>query len=66
MSRKREPIVDLLNYFEMATLEVAEQALTLAKRIVLAKRHRSGMPVGEAKPLGSRKPKQKPEESVGP
>jgi hypothetical protein len=38
MSKKRDPIVAVLNYFQQAELLLAEQALALAKEIVRARR----------------------------
>jgi hypothetical protein len=38
MSKKRDPIVAVLNYFQQVDLLLAEQALALAKEIVRARR----------------------------
>jgi len=34
MSRKKDPVIAVLNYFEDAELPLAQQALALAQRIV--------------------------------
>jgi len=75
MPRKKDPIIDVLRYFEDTELVLAEQALVLVKEIV---KHRqpvvrkrvlkpkpqpsataATMPAGEARPLVERRPPPK-------
>ena len=54
MSKKRDPIVAVLRYFEDTELPLAQQALTLAKEIVRSRSPKSGSPrtAKPAKPRG--------------
>jgi hypothetical protein len=44
MSRKRDPVLTVLQYFSDADLPLAEQGLTLAKQIVAKRRAASSKP----------------------
>jgi hypothetical protein len=56
MSRKRDPVLAVLTYFETAELPLVQQALALAQQIV-----RRRAPKGPPRP----KPKTKPRDAEG-
>jgi len=58
MSKKRDPVVAVLNYFQSAELPLARQGLELAKEIV---RRRGG---GAAPGTTTKKPKRRADGSI--
>jgi hypothetical protein len=60
MSKKKDPVVAVLTYFETADLALADQALSLAKEIVRKRRPQAGTRKAPTK----RKPAPQPAETA--
>jgi hypothetical protein len=56
MSKKRDPVVAVLAYFENAELPLAQQALALAQAIVRKRAPRATPVVGTRRPTARLKP----------